>query len=140
MITVEEMIAIVQDYIYLRFNPEFNMNAMAVSSKEDLSETRESRGQEGKYFAKIILNNFGNFCRTAVQLPKQFNPVLGKLEAITCQLTDKYGTQIVNQDCDYDFVLEVSEITNTTKDNATLLGPGSDLAVYAGTQPKEDKK
>ena len=135
-VTSDTFIRIVQDYIYLRFNSEFNMNAMAVSSKEDLAETRESRGQEGKYFAKIILNNFGNFCRTAVQLPIQFTPVLGKIETISCQLTDKYGTQIVNQDCDYDFVLEVTEITNTPKDNSTLLGPESDLAIYAGTKPK----
>jgi hypothetical protein len=128
----DTFIRITQDYIYLRLNQEFNINTMAVSSKEDLSETRDPRGEEGKYFSKILLNSFGGFCRTAVQLPKQFNPVLGKYDVITCQLVDRFGNQIDNADCEYDFVLEITELTNTTKDTATLRGPTSDLVVYQG--------
>lgn len=119
--TSDTFIRIVQDYIYLRLNPELNMNTMSVSGKEDRSLTNESSGEEQKYFSKIILNNFGGFCRAAVQLPKNFNPILGKYETVSCQLVDKYGVAIDNADCEYDFVLEVTEITNVTNDGSTLL-------------------
>ena len=129
-IVSDTFIRITQDYIYLRLNPEFNVNTMSVSSKENFQETREARSEEQKYFSKIILNNFGSFCRTAVQLPKQFNPVLGKYDTISCQLVDANGAQISSIDCEYDFVLEVTEITNGPTDDSTLMKPTDDLEVY----------
>jgi hypothetical protein len=121
----DTFIRIVDDYIYLVINPELNMNMMAVSGKEDLSETRESKGQDQKYFLKIILNNFGGFCRAAVSLPKDFNPVLGKYETLTCQLVNKFGIQLSNSDCDYDFVLQATEINQGPRDTASLVLPQS---------------
>ena len=120
-VTSDTFIRIVQDYIYLRLNPDLNINMLAVSGKENLAETRDSAGQDAKYFSKILLANFGGYSRAAVQLPKQFNPVLGRYDTVTCQLVDKNGNQIDNTDCDYDFVLEISEIAQTAKDTATLL-------------------
>lgn len=132
-IVSDTFIRIVQDYIYLRLNPEFNVNTMGVSSKEDLSLTKDPVSEDQKYFSKIILNNFGSFCRTAVQLPKIFNPVLGKYDTISCQLVDRNGVQISSLDCEYDFVLEMTEITNGPVENATLQGPNSDLDLYKQT-------
>jgi len=129
-VTSDTFIRIVQSYIYLRISPELNTNTMAVSGKESLADCRESGGQDAKFFSKILLNDFGSFSQTAVQRPKEFNPVLGKYETMTCQLTDKYGNQINNVDCEYDFVLQIDEITNGPKDNSSLLGPTSDLNVY----------
>ncbi len=134
-IVSDTFIRIVQDYIYLRLNPEFNVNTMGVSAKEDLSISKDPVSEDQKYFSKIILNNFGSFCRTAVQLPKIFNPVLGKYDTISCQLVDRNGAQISSLDCEYDFVLEITEITNGPVENATLQGPTSDLAIY-----KEERK
>ena len=131
-ITSDTFIRITQDYVYLRLNPELNMNTMGVSGKECRGCCQDSAGQDKKYFSKIILNNFGGFCRTAVQLPKEFNPVLGKYETISCQLVDKYGNQINNADCEYDFVLDITEITNGPNEGSSLQGPESDLAIYAG--------
>ena len=128
--TSDTFIRIVQSYIYLRLNPELNINSMAVSGKENLADCRESAGQERKAFAKIILNDFGSFSSTAVQRPKEFNPVLGKYEVITCQLVDKYGEQLSSLDCEYDFVLQIDELSNGPKDSSSLLGPTSDLDVY----------
>jgi hypothetical protein len=128
--TSDTFIRIVQSYIYLRLNPELNINTMAVSGKEMLAECRDSAAQEAKYFSKILLNSFGSYSSTAVQRPKEFNPVLGKYETITCQLTDKYGNQLSSIDCEYDFVLQIDEITNGPKDSSSLLGPTSDLDVY----------
>jgi hypothetical protein len=129
-VTSDTFIRITQDYVYLRLSPEHNTNMMGVSSKENFAETQESRGQDAKYFSKILLNNFGSFCRAAVQMPKQFQPVLGKYERITCELVDANGDPIDNPDCNYDFVLEITEITNGPTDNSSLNGPGANLGVY----------
>lgn len=122
-ITSDTFIRITQDYIYLRLNPEFNTNTLATSGKENLSESREPQSQDTKYFSKILLNNFGGFSRAAVQLPKIFNPVLGKYDTVRCELVDQFGVQLVNTDCDYDFVLEVTEIDQRPKDTASLVLP-----------------
>jgi hypothetical protein len=86
------------------------MNTLGVSSKEDLSLTRDTFAENDKYFAKILLNNFGGFCRAAVQMPKDFTPVLGKYDTLSLQLVDRNGNQIDNTDCDYDIVMEITEI------------------------------
>jgi hypothetical protein len=112
----DTFIRITQDYIYLRLNPEMNLNTMGVSGKEDLSLTRDTFAEDQKYFAKILLNNFGGFCRAAVQMPKEFNPVLGKYDTISMQLVDRNGIQIANDDCDYDIVLEISEVVDAGRD------------------------
>ena len=130
-ITSDTFIRIVQDYIYLQLNPEFNMNAIAVSGKEDKSMCLDSAGQESKYFSKIILNDFGSYCRTAVQMPISFNPVLGKYETLSCQLVDRNGNNISSVDCEYDFVLEVTEIVNGPADTESLLKTTADLDVYS---------
>jgi hypothetical protein len=124
-ITSDTFIRITQDYIYLRLNPEYNINTLAVSGKEDLSQTRDSAAQDTRYFSKILLAGFGGFSRAAVQLPKLFNPVVGKYETVSCQLVDKFGNQINNNDCDYDFVLEATEIDQRPKDTASLVLPNT---------------
>lgn len=129
-VTSDTFIRIVQDYIYLRINPEQNANTMGVSAKENLAETRESQGEDTKYFSKIILNDFGNYSRTALIQQKQFKPVLGRMETVTCQLVGKNGQQINNTGCEYDMVLELTEVTNTPMDTNSLSGPTTDLNVY----------
>ena len=129
-VTSDTFIRIVQDYIYLQLNPEFNMNAVAVSGKEDKSMCLDSAGQEAKYFSKIILNDFGSYCRTAVQMPITFNPVLGKYETLSCQLVDRNGNNISSVDCEYDFVLEVTEIVNGPADTESLLTTTANLDIY----------
>jgi hypothetical protein len=126
-VSSDTFIRIIQDYIYLRLNPELNLNVMSVSGKEDRAMCQDSAGQDDKYFAKILLNNFGGICRSAVVLPKEFNPVLGKYETISCQLVDRNGIQINNIDCDYNFVLNIAEITNKTKDGSSLQATTADL-------------
>ena len=128
-VTSDTFIRIVQDFIYLRLNPELNLNVMSVSGKEDRAMCQDSTAQDDKYFAKILLNNFGGICRSAVVLPKEFNPVLGKYETISCQLVDRNGQQISNVDCEYNFVLNITEITNKTKDGSSLQGTTADLNV-----------
>jgi len=130
LVTSATFIRIVQQYIYLRLNPAQNINTLAVSAKENLSETRESQGMDTQYFTKIILNDFANFCRAGVQLQKDFSPVLGKYEVIECYLTDQNGNTLTNADCDYDMVIQITETTNAPTTDSSLLGPTSDLTVY----------
>ena len=130
LVTSATFIRIVQNYIYLRLNPAQNINTLAVSAKENLSETRESQGMDTQYFTKIILADFANYCRAGVQLQKEFSPVLGKYEVIECQLTDQNGNILSNTDCDYDMVVQITETTNGPTVESTLLGPKSDLTVY----------
>ncbi len=108
----DTFIRIYDDFIYLKLNPEMNMNTMGVTSKEDLSLTRNTFAEERKYFAKILLNNFGGFCRAAVQMPKDFSPTLGKYEMLSLQLVDRHGVQINNVDCEYDLVLQITEVVD----------------------------
>jgi hypothetical protein len=129
-VTSDTFIRIVQDYIYLRLNPSQNINTMGVSAKENLSQTRESQGMDTQYFTKIILNDFASYCRAGVQLQKDFSPVLGKYEIIECQLTDKNGNNLSNIDCEYDMVVQITEVTNTPTTDSSLLGPKSNLLVY----------
>jgi hypothetical protein len=131
-VTSDTFIAIVQNYIYLRLNPEYNINSLAVTGKENLAETRESASQLNKYFAKILLNNFGSFSQAAVQLQKTFNPVLGQMETLRCQLVDKNGAQLSSIDCEYDMTLNFTEVWQTPKDIASLQTPTADLDVYKG--------
>ncbi len=105
-------IRIYDDFIYLRLNPEMNLNTMGVTSKEDLALTHDTFAEERKYFAKILLNNFGGFCRAAVQMPKDFAPTLGKYELLSLQLVDRNGVQISNVDCEYDLVLQITEVVD----------------------------
>jgi hypothetical protein len=51
--------------------------------------------------------------------------VLGKYDTVRCQLVDQFGVQLSNTDCDYDFVLEVTEIDQRPTDTASLVLPKS---------------
>lgn len=122
-ITSDNFIRVAQDYIYVKLNPELNMNPIAISGKENLSETHDSMGESGKYFAKILLNTFGNYCSTAIINPKTFNPVLGKFDTVRCQLFDKTGKTIDNSDCEFDFILSVGEVENGPLGESSLIRP-----------------
>ena len=110
------------------------MNKLGITNKENLSETRDPASEDGKYFSKIILNSFASYCRSAVQQPVDFAPVLGQFTTISCQLLDRVGNQINNADCEYDFVLEITELTAGPNDASTLPATTADLNVVANTK------
>jgi hypothetical protein len=100
---------ILDDYIYLRLNPEHKMNMLDFSAKEDLSITRDSTGQVQYYYGKLLLNNFNSFSQTMVTLPVQLTPPIGKLEQLYFQWTDANGTQINNADCEWSVTVQIVE-------------------------------
>jgi hypothetical protein len=47
-------------------------------------------------------------------MPKDFAPTLGKYETLSMQLVDRNGVQLVNDDCEYDIVLQLNEVVDGT--------------------------
>lgn len=100
---------ILDDYIYLRLNPEEKMNMMDSAAKEDLAVTRDPTGQIQQYYGKLLLNNFNSFSQTMVTLPVQFNPPLGRLAQMSFQWVNLVGEQINNGDCEWSAAIQIVE-------------------------------
>jgi len=100
---------ILDDYVYLRLNPEYDMNRMDMGGKENLSATMEPTGETKAYHAKLLLASFGNYAQTLVSNPLSFSPPLGRMDKLTFQLIDKMGTVINNNDCEWDVMIQLTE-------------------------------
>jgi hypothetical protein len=117
---------ILDDYIYLRLNPEYKMNMLDFSAKEDLAITRDSTGQVQYYYGKLLLNNFNSFSQTMVTLPVQLTPAVGKLEQLYFQWTDANGIQINNADCEWSVTVQIVENkVQATADSGTPAIPAT---------------
>lgn len=112
---------IVDDYVYLRLNPELNINRIDTGAQEDLSVTREPTGQIKGYFGKLILSNFGSYATSMVSLAANFNPPLGKLETLTFQWVNSAGVQLDNADCDWSCTVNLTEQNNVATVDSTYL-------------------
>lgn len=100
---------ILDDYIYLRMNPEYNMNRLDISQQENFAETHDSTAQGQLYNCKLILNNFGTYATTLVQNPVNFNPPIGKLDKLSFAWYDITGTLINNLECEWSGAIQVVE-------------------------------
>lgn len=101
------------DYIYLRLNPSETMNTVDHTSLENLAVTQKSRGRVDYYFGKLLLNNFGCYSQTFVESPKEFRPVLGRLDRMQFEWVDRFGVPLTGPDagsCDWHMVLRITEI------------------------------
>lgn len=114
-------IRIVDDYIYLKLNEELNINNIDISEKEDLAANRETFGQSRKYYGKLLLNAFGSFAQTFIQSAKAFTMPVGRLDKLTFQLVDAYNQQLSNNDCEYNVVLQIDELTDTVDTNSIIV-------------------
>jgi len=100
---------ILDDYIYMKMNPEFNMNRLDISQKENFAETHDTTAQAQLYNCKLILNNFGTYATTFVQNPVNFNPVIGKLDKLSFSWYDITGTIINNSECEWSGAIQIVE-------------------------------
>ena len=100
---------ILDDYIYLRMNPEFNMNRLDISQQENFAQTHDSTAQGQLYNCKLILNNFGTYATTLVQNPVNFNPPIGKLDKLSFSWYDITGTLIDNVECEWSGAIQIVE-------------------------------
>ena len=100
---------ILDDYIYLKLNPEYDMNRIDFGAKENLSQTMESQGQIRGYNGKLLLNTFGNYAQTIIQNPVYFNPSLLRLDKMSFQWIDTVGVPLVNAECEWNAAVQIVE-------------------------------
>lgn len=104
---------ILDDYIYLQLNEEFNMNRMDISKPENFSKTRDTTAQTGVYNSKLMLNTFGSFATTFVHSPVTFNPPIGKIDKLTFSWYNSAGVLLNNTDCEWSGSVQIVEAVNT---------------------------
>ncbi len=100
---------ILDDFINLRLNPEYDMNRMDTSAKEKLSATQEPTGATKAFHAKLLLANFGSFAQTLISNPLSFNPPLGRIDKLSFEWVDVAGAVIDNSDCEWNAVVQIVE-------------------------------
>jgi hypothetical protein len=100
---------ILDDFINLRMNPEFDMNRMDTGGKENLGVTLEPTGSTRAFHGKLLLANFGSFAQTFVSNPISFTPPLGRLDRLTFTWVDITGATINNADCEWNAVIQLVE-------------------------------
>jgi hypothetical protein len=100
---------ILDDYIYLRLNPEYKMNRLDTTAPENLKLTRDATGQIDNYYCKLLLNSFNSFSSSLIQNQSRFNPMIGRLETMYFEWVDIGGTQIDDTQCDWSASLTITE-------------------------------
>ena len=111
------------DYIYLRLNETEHMNTIDHTSLEDTAYAQESTGQVAHYFGKLLLAPFGCYAQTFIESPKIFKPVLGRLERLNFDWTDRHGQVLAGVDaaaCDWHMTLRITEIHESPEPTSSL--------------------
>lgn len=106
---------ILDDFISLRMNQEFDMNRMDTGAKEKLSETMEPTGATKAFHAKLLLAPFGSYAQTLVSNPISFYPPLGRMDKLTFTWVDVTGATINNADCEWNAVVSLVEKKDMTE-------------------------
>jgi hypothetical protein len=85
------MYKIVDDFLYLRLNPEFNLNRMSAGTKENYNDSREPSGLTSYYYCKLLLNGYGQTATTFVHSPIVLNPPISRISKMSFQWLDARG-------------------------------------------------
>lgn len=105
----ESFYKILDDYIYLRMNQEFQLNRMDTTNRENFNITRDSTGAVQNFHGKLILNNFNTYSTTFIYNNRPFNPAIGKLDTMYFTWVNFVGETIDNADCDWTASLVITE-------------------------------
>ena len=108
----DTLFKIVDDFINIKLNPEFDMNRIDTVAPENLSQTLEPTGFTKAFYGKLLLANFGSYAQTMVSNPISFNPPLGRLDKLTFTLVDMAGVTLDNADCEWNAVIQIVEKTD----------------------------
>ena len=109
--TSESFFKIQDDYIYLRLNPEFNINRLDAGAKEDYMMSREGSGVTSQYYCKLLLTSFGGNATTFIHNPVTFNPPINRITKLQFIWTDANGNILNNNDSEWDMTVNLSEYT-----------------------------
>ena len=118
-----------QDFIYLRLNPEFNINGMDAGGKENYKTSREPSGTTNQYYCKLLLTSFGGNATTFIHNPITFNPPINRLTRLQFQWLDSTGAIIDNNDSEWDMTVNISE-------NIPAVPTMKDIAAFQPADPK----
>lgn len=112
------MFKITDDFIYLRLNPEFNLNRMSSGTKENYNDSREPSGLTSYYYCKLLLNGYGQSATTFIHSPILLNPPISKISKIAFQWLDSRGN-LLNvpsaTDSDWQMTVNIQENVQITK-------------------------
>ena len=111
----ESFFKILDDFINLQMNREFDMNRMDTGAKENLSATQEPTGVTKAFHGKLLLAPFGSYAQTLVSNPITFYPPLGRMDKLTFTWVDITGATINNTDCEWNAVVQVVEKKDMTE-------------------------
>jgi len=106
---------ILDDFINLQMNREFDMNRMDTGAKENLAATQEPTGFTKAFHGKLLLAPFGSYAQTLVSNPITFYPPLGRMDKLTFTWVDVTGATINNADCEWNAVVQVVEKKDMTE-------------------------
>ena len=115
---------LVDDYIFLRMNETEHMNSVDHTDLEDNNVIQDSTGQVSHYFGKLLLNHFGCYAQTFIESPKEFQPVLGRLDRLSFEWVDRAGNVLVGPDaatCDWNMTLRITEVKERATDISSLV-------------------
>lgn len=111
---------ILDDYIFLRLNPQYQVNRMDNTSRENFRITRDPTGQIQNFHGKLLLNNFNTYSQTFIYNNTTFNPPIGRLDHLYFQWVDLGGTTIDNNDCEWSASVAITESKTYTTTLSTL--------------------
>jgi len=130
------MYKVSDDFLYLRMNPEFNLNRMSAGTKENYMDSREPSGLTSYYYCKLLLNGYGQKATTFVHSPVILNPPISKMSKLSFQWIDARGNLMnIPSATDSDWLItvniqenvQVSKFVQTTPlTPADFLRPTSD--------------
>jgi hypothetical protein len=100
---------ILEEYIFLKLNPEFQLNRMDTTFLENFNKTRDPTGQVQNLHGKLYLSAFGTFSTTFVYNPQVFNPAIGRLDTMYFNWTDILGETLDNNDCEWTCSVVITE-------------------------------
>jgi hypothetical protein len=106
---------ILDDFINLQMNREFDMNRMDTGSKENLAATLETTGFTKAFHGKLLLAPFGSYAQTLVSNPISFMPPVGRMDKLTFTWVDITGATINNADCEWNVVIQIAEKKDMTE-------------------------
>jgi hypothetical protein len=133
------MYKIVEDFLYLRLNPEFNLNRMSAGTKENYTDSREPSGLTSYYYCKLLLSGYGQSATTFIHSPIIPNPPISRIAKLSFQWLDAKGN-LLNipsaTDSDWQMTVNIQEsvqstnfIKTSTISAAEYLAPKKESAV-----------
>jgi hypothetical protein len=108
---------ILDDVIYLQMDQAQGMNTISTGAPEDENSGSNGSGKTDSYFAKILLNSYGDYAQSFVHAPKEFRPPIGQITKAHFRLVDAAGNVLDNEDCEWTGTISITELVMRPNEN-----------------------